>query len=92
LAKTGSTHGGVRRHRQPGLLDHSGERVDVYRGNRCIETALLANDRPRLVNHYLGVLADARQMLATGRTNLHFAAAIHRPLFAATAHRGTPWL
>ena len=75
------------------LLDHSGERVRVTRGGVVEQVVALGNGRPRLVNHYIGVLAEAREALARRRPNTAFARDIHRLLFAAAgaAHRGNPW-
>lgn len=65
------------------LLDHSGEKVEIYRAGRLVRTVDLATRTPRLVNHYRGVFAEAFEHLRSGRSNLEFAVPIHRLLFAA---------
>lgn len=65
------------------LLDHSNEKVEVYRAGRLLRTVDRATRWPRLVNHYHGVFAEAFEHLRSGRSNLEFAVPIHRLLFAA---------
>ena len=65
------------------LLDHSNEKVEVYRAGRLLRTIDVATRWPRLVNHYHGVFAEAFEHLRSGRSNLEFAVSIHRLLFAA---------
>lgn len=66
------------------LLDHSGERVDVFSAGELIQSVDLKTKYPRLVNHYSGVFADAYDRLCRKDSNINFATSIHHLLFAAS--------
>ncbi|MEQ1741644.1 MAG: Gfo/Idh/MocA family oxidoreductase [Candidatus Nitrotoga sp.] len=71
------------------LLDHTNEKVIVSQQGKFTRTIDLRTGRPRLVNHYVGVLDDVHDMYRKRETNLRYAAAIHRLLFdaASFAHK-----
>ncbi len=71
------------KHRTEVLLDHSNEAVVIFKKGREESRVELRNDRPRLVNHYIGVLTDAHRRLVTREPNLAFAQALHGLLFDA---------
>lgn len=65
------------------LLDHSNERVVIWRQDGKHETVDLRNGRPRLTNHYTGVFEAAHKMFCRGETNLALALTLHKLLHSA---------
>jgi D-galactose 1-dehydrogenase len=65
------------------LLDHSQETVVFFEDGREGSRIDLRNDRPRLVNHYIGVLNDAHARLERRSPNIDFAHSLHDLLFDA---------
>jgi D-galactose 1-dehydrogenase len=72
------------------LLDHTQESVSIYHAGMLADTIDLRNGRPRLVNHYDGVFADAHRRILGGEPNSGHALSLHRLLFAAAASREIP--
>lgn len=65
------------------LLDHSLEMVVLIENGAEKARVDLHNDRPRLVNHYVNVLNDARDRLDRNAPNLDHATKVHDVFFDA---------
>jgi hypothetical protein len=65
------------------LLDHSLETVLLIENGAEKARIDLRNDRPRLVNHYVNVLNDARDRLDREASNIEVAVKVHHIFFDA---------
>lgn len=65
------------------LLDHSAQRVLRMHGERAEALFACRNGRPRLTNHYIGVLADLDRQLDAGVDNFDYCDKLHRFLYQA---------
>lgn len=66
------------------ILHHSRQQVLLVDEKRKrSQLADCSENRPRLVNHYIGVFKDLQSRLKTGRSNLDYAKKLHKLLFSA---------
>ena len=67
-------------------LDHAKEFSRLIQRDSDDLVFNLATDKPRLVNHYMGVFANLAEMYSQGKDNQELSQRLHRLLFAASHH------
>ncbi|PLX74014.1 MAG: hypothetical protein C0615_10005 [Desulfuromonas sp.] len=68
-------------------LDHAKEFARLVQRGRDDLVFNLATDKPRLVNHYMGVFSNLTEMYAKGEDNQELSQNLHKLLFAAKYHK-----
>jgi len=67
-------------------LDHAKEHARLIQRDQEDLVFNLATDKPRLVNHYMGVFSNLTEMYGKGEDNQELSRTLHRLLFAASHH------
>ena len=67
-------------------LDHGKELARLNQHGQEDLVFNVATDKPRLVNHYIGVFSNLTEMYSRGEDNQDLSRALHRLLFAARYH------
>jgi len=68
-------------------LDHAKEFARLVLHGQDDLIFNLATDKPRLVNHYMGVFANLTELYQKGEDNQELSRTLHRLLFAASHHQ-----
>jgi D-galactose 1-dehydrogenase len=68
-------------------LDHAKEFARLIQRDSDDLVFNLATDKPRLVNHYMGVFANLTELNAKGEDNQVLSRSLHKLLFAASHHQ-----
>lgn len=65
------------------ILDHTNEQVTIKQGAKVLRRKNLQTNFPRLTNHYINLFCDVLDMSNSNKTNLSYAASLHRLFFEA---------